>query len=138
MNEILIPLLALMIPIIIVPTALGIKHARFLREMEHAERIKAMEAGRTLPQDETWSIPAKVCVTIGGLVPIGVFFCAWMATNSVGFHAEIWAAAAIMGVSAVGCGSVLSYKLLSLEGRGERDLKPMMDADALDVVGSRG
>ena len=35
MDPLIIPIIAVLIPIVIVPTALGIKHARFLREVEH-------------------------------------------------------------------------------------------------------
>ena len=39
---------------------LGIRHDRRKREMEHIERMKALELGRTLPQDEPWLSPAKI------------------------------------------------------------------------------
>ena len=48
MDPLIIPIVALLVPIIIVPTALGIKHARYLREVEHAERMRAMDQGRLL------------------------------------------------------------------------------------------
>ena len=63
MDPLIIPIVALLIPIIIVPTALGIKHAKFLREVKHAERMRAMELGRTRAEDESWS-PASIIVRI--------------------------------------------------------------------------
>ncbi len=42
MDPLIIPIVALLIPMIIVPTAMGIKHARYLREVEHKERMRAM------------------------------------------------------------------------------------------------
>ena len=58
MEVILIPIIALMIPIVIVPTALAFRHARFLREVEHKERMRAMELGR-LDAATTASMVAK-------------------------------------------------------------------------------
>ncbi len=45
MSPILIPLTALLIPIVIVPTSLWFRHRLRVREMEHVERIRAMELG---------------------------------------------------------------------------------------------
>ena len=64
------PIVGMLIPIIIVPTALGFKHARYLRQVEHDERMKAMELGQTLPGDQSWT-PASIAMTIGaGGLPV--------------------------------------------------------------------
>ena len=143
MSVLIIPLLALMIPIIIVPVALGLKHAKLLRELEHAERMKALELGRTLPQDEPFWTPPKICVMIGAGVPIGVFLCALMASLTVGHHEEVWGMSSSVSLAAVISGSVLAGKHFNHRWRIESATsyatgKPMMDADAYDFVGSRG
>jgi hypothetical protein len=145
MTEVIIPIVGMLIPIVIVPTALGFKHARFLREMEHAERMKALELGRTLPQDEFWWSPPRICVAIAAGVPIGVFFCAWMASNSVGYHEQMWMTAGMVGITAVIGGTALAAKHFSqraqISGGMANDSTigklPVQD-DAYDVVGSRG
>ena len=143
MEAILIPLAALMIPIIIVPTALGLKHARFLREVEHAERMRAMELGQTLAEDESWS-PANIAVAIGAGVPIGSLGIAWLASKSLGFApiGPIWNAAGMVGLAGVICGSILAANLFSARDRATvapaQDRKPTFDPDTFDVVGSRG
>ena len=43
------------------------------RELEHIERMQALEFGRTLPQDEPWWSPLRIGLVIGGAVPLGVF-----------------------------------------------------------------
>src|SRR4051794_12300341 len=96
MENTIIPLFGMLIPIVIVPTALGIRHARHLREFEHAERMKALELGRTLPQDVRWETAPKVAVWIGAGVPIGVFGCAWLASTVIGFHQDIWMGAMVV------------------------------------------
>jgi hypothetical protein len=145
MTEVLIPIVGMLIPIIIVPTAIIGKHARLARELEHTERMRALELGRTLPQDENWWSPPRICVAIGVGVPIGVFLCAWLASQSGGPPELIWSMAGGVGITAVICGSLLAARHFRLRAEAEtgahsayQDGKPPVDADAYDVVGSRG
>jgi hypothetical protein len=143
MNPLVIPVIALLIPIVIVPAALGIKFAQRQRELEHAERMRALELGRTLPQDEPWWSPSKIAATIGAGVPVGSSLCAWLATESSGYHEEVWLFSGMVGVAGVICGSILAAKQLAHRAEAERaaasaNAKPLMDSDAFDVVGSRG
>jgi hypothetical protein len=143
MSPFVIPIMALLIPLILGPVALGLRHARLERELEHRERMRALELGRTHPKDEPWWTPARICVMIGAGVPVGVFFCAWMATMASGFHEIIWAMAGMSAMTAVICGSLLAAKHFAHRAHAESyvsgyDAKPAFDADAFDVVGSRG
>lgn len=119
---------------------LGIRHDRQKREMEHLERMKAMELGRTLPQDEPWLTPAKLAALIGGVVPLGVFVSVGTATTSSGYHEEMWLAAMTVGVAAVISGSVVAFQ--ASRSRKTSDsaavVKPYVEEDAYDVVSSRG
>jgi hypothetical protein len=144
MDAIIIPVLGIMVPIVIVPTVLGIRHARQVRELEHKERMKALELGRSLPGDEPWSSPARISLAIAAGVPIGVFFCAWMATQATGFKQDIWMTSMVTSMTAVISGSILAGKHFTQRAAAEAAAqaaygKPEMhDADAFDVVGSRG
>ena len=146
MNALLIPMLGILVPIIIVPTALGLKHARLVRELEHAERMKALEVGRTLPRDEPFWSPAKVCVAIGAGVPVGSMMTAWMASESLGYKDEIWGMSTGVALVSVVCGSVLASKHFKHRAEAEAlassparyAAKAHHDADAFDVVGTRG
>ena len=145
MEWVLIPLVALSIPIVIVPTVLGLRHARFLRQVEHAERMKAMELRRTLPQDEPWWTPARISVTIGAGVPVGALAAACLATGLVGFREEAWGISGAVGMFGVVAGSVLAAKHFAHRARVEGRVsdvgyyaKPGVEDDAFDVVGRRG
>jgi hypothetical protein len=115
------------------------KNERRKREMEHIERMKALEFGRTLPQDEPWWSPQRIAVVIGGMVPLGVFVSAAFATSAVGYHETVWIAAAMVGIASVISGSILAAQ--SLKEQGSKPLnadKPYVEEDAYDVVSARG
>ena len=148
MDPLVIPIVALLIPIIIVPTAMGIKHARYLREVEHAERMRAMELGRPSVEEHAKS-PMGVAGQIGVGVPLGAMFIAFIAVSKQGPSETIWMAAATIGVAGVVCGSILAALricgsiLASLRMKAGQDqaapvvAKPAYDPDEFDVVGSR-
>lgn len=143
MDPLVIPIVGMVIPIILVPAILGLRHARLERELEHAERIKALELGRTMPQDEPWWTPARVCVAIGAGVPVGVFVCALLASRSIHHQEPIWAAAGVVGVVGVLCGTSLAGRYFDQYARArsmldEGSAKPVIEPEAFDVVGSRG
>jgi hypothetical protein len=141
MEAIVLPILALSIPIVIVPTALAFKHARFLREVEHEERMKAMELGRLLPEDEAFS-PAKLAAGIGIGVPIGSFFFAWLADLTSTAGQAVWPAVGSVGLGGVICGTILAARHFATRNQHavahHETLKPEFDPDAYDVVGRRG
>lgn len=143
MSPLVIPLFALLIPIVIAPTAILFKFAQKQRELEHRERMRALELGRMLPQDEPWWTPARICVTIGAGVPVSSFFIAWMTVQAAGYREEIWMGATMVSIASVICGSILAAKHFTHRAEAEnlaanQYAKPQMDADAFDVVGSRG
>jgi hypothetical protein len=145
-EAILIPIIALLIPIILVPVVLGIRYERQKRELEHAERMRALELGRMLPGDETWFTPAKISLAIGAGVPVAVFMLALTAAKAVGFREEIFVFAGLVGMTGVICGTILAHKAFELRSPSDPGLtaghasyaKPMVDDDAYDVTASRG
>lgn len=144
-NTAIIPIVGMAIPIILVPVILGLKHARLERELEHAERMRALELGRTLPKDEPFWGPARMSLAFGVGVPLGVFFCALMATHEENTsQIPLWISSGVVGLGGVVCGAVLAYRHLGRSWAGEhiedyRSRKPeMIDEDAFDVVGRRG
>jgi hypothetical protein len=140
MDAQIIPIVGMLIPIIIVPTALGLKHARYLRQMEHEERMKAMELGHTLDEDQSWT-PAGTAMMIGAGVPIAAMFIAFIAAPKQGANEALWMATAMIGVAGVISGSVLAAMQFSKRDQAapfSTELKPAFDPDAYDVVGRRG
>ena len=109
--------------------------------MEHIERMKALEFGRTLPQDEPWLSPAKIAALIGAWSRSGVFVSVGIATTSSGYHEEMWIAAAMVGMAAVIC-RLDPGCLDQARSRKTSDpvevVKPYVEEDAYDVVSSRG
>jgi hypothetical protein len=124
----------------VLPITLHHRHERRKREMEHIERLKALELGRTLPQDEPWWSPLRIGLLIGAVVPVGVFSCVGLASLATGYHEEMWLMAGLVGTAGVVCGSftvghsVQAGKVSSLPV----GIKPGVEEDAYDVVSSRG
>jgi len=121
---------------------LGIRHDRYKRELEHKERMRALELGRSLPGDLAWLSPARLSLLIAAGVPIGIFACASTATVKVGFHTDVWIASAMVGLASVVCGTVLaalsSARTDQARHQAELAPKPEVSEDAYDVVSSRG
>ncbi len=131
--------------VVMIPISIGLhfQHERRKREMEHIERMKALELGRTLPQDEPWFSPermALVIVLIGGAVPLGAFLAAAISTAIAGFHDGMWIAASSVGMASVISGSILAGKSLKRRetALSPSNLKPYVEEDSYDVVSARG
>jgi hypothetical protein len=143
MEQIVFPaimLLAVLVPAIGIPVHLGLRHERWKRELEHKERMRALELGRALPGDESWLSPARIGLLIGGGAPLGIFLCATLATAAAGFQPDIWIASGIVSLAAVISGSSVAGYAAS---RGTSPLvrdayKPPVEEDAYDVVSARG
>jgi len=121
---------------------LGIRHDKYKRELEHKERMRALELGRSLPGDAPWLSPVKLGLLLCVGVPISIFAFASFATVQVGFHQDFWIAAGMVGLGSVICGSLLSGLSFARTDRThqltEYAPKPELAEDAYDVVSSRG
>jgi hypothetical protein len=133
------------------PVLLGIRHSQRQRELEHIERMKALELGRTLPgeiepgsseQTASVSAPGK---SIAVAVPLGALGIAWLASStpwSAGLAGTmIWGSAAVVGVAGVICGTILilrSQPALPQPQYMHHDQKPAHDPDTYDVASRRG
>jgi hypothetical protein len=135
-----IPIVAISMPIILVPVILGLRHARIERECEHAERMKALELGRTLPGDEPWWSPARISVAIGAGVPIGVFLCALAANHQGPPHIGIWISASLVGIAGIAGGTTLAHhhfaRAAAGSGGNDRFAKgPAYDPESFELAG---
>jgi hypothetical protein len=134
--------LLVMLVVIGLPIILGSRYVRRDRELEHTERMRALELGQILPKDEPWWTPTKLCASIGLGVPIVIFVLAIVASNANGSARDewIWTAAGLIGVAGVVSGAIMAIQLpISQErSRSESNPKPMEEVDALDVVSRRG
>jgi len=121
----------------------GIRLERTKRELEHKERMRALELGRSLPGDGSWLSPLRVGFAIALGVPAAVFGFATLSTQAVGYHGDIWQAAGIVSVFAVACGSVVVClsAVRQAQPEGEhvgQEGKSQVEEDAYDVVSARG
>src|SRR5271166_2330170 len=86
----------------------GIRLERTKRELEHKERMRALELGRNLPGDGSWLSPLRAGVLVAAGVPIGVFGAALLSSLALGYREGIWQPAGIVSIFAVVCGTVLT------------------------------
>ena len=126
--------------LVLIPVWFAAANARRERDLEHAERIRAIEMGRSLSGDQPWWTPERVGVVVGAGVPIGVFLIAWAAASGGPPTAAyaIWPSAGAVGVTALICGTVLASRLTSTPTVTDPQAKPAHDPDAFDVVARRG
>ncbi len=131
----------------------GFLHARRGRLLVHAERMKALELGREMPDDpatarlkaihqietpeaeESPSQPkslANQCYSTTGYVCGCGFVFAWMAQSNHGVAIASAAATGAIGVTGMICGTVLAAKsTASNESRSLAHAKPMFDPEAV-------
>jgi hypothetical protein len=129
----------------ILPIVLSFKHSRRKLELDHAERMKAIELGRPVARegedkDEPWTMAARLAMAIGVVVPLGSLGCAFLGSLALGFHQDMWVAGGMVGLAGVLCGGLLAGHTFganksTLEHAND---KPYMEEDAFDVVGARG
>jgi hypothetical protein len=128
-----------------VPILLGFRYSRRKLELDHAERMRAIEVGQPVHrqgerQEEAWTEPARLAKAIGVVVPQGSLGCAFLASLFLGVHQEIWIAAGMVGLAGVVCGWLLAAQTVGANQTAHQgaDLKPHVDEDAYDVVSARG
>jgi hypothetical protein len=150
MEPLIIPVIAIMMPLVLVPTILVLKHRHRRREWEHRERMKAMES-----QFPSSQLPAlggsRGVAAIGAGVPVASVLAAFLTSvtwepttfDEVPVPAVAWGCAVLISAGAL----VTSLTLASMHAKAaeKADLlarmdnaKPAFDPDTFDVVGSRG
>jgi hypothetical protein len=148
-DPLVIPIMGILMPLLLVPTVLVLKHRHSRREWEHKERMKAMEI--RLPSTSTDSSGmGRAVAQIGAGVPIASILAAFVTTlawdpesgGDVPIHAVAWGCAALISALAMVTSLIIAY----LHPRAPQvvepahDLnngKPAFDPDAFDVVSSR-
>lgn len=144
----LIPIIALCVPMIIAPAAILTRYYHRKREWQHREQMKALEMGVSLDPAHGWPA-ALVASAIGAGVPIGVFFIAWMvALTTDSHHDKLFEGAIAVGLAGVYAGYKLGSRMQGLakgsmadaQAQASRNAaKPYADdPDAYDVAGRRG
>ena len=152
MEPLLIPIVAILMPLFLVPTILVLKHRHKRREWEHRERMKAMETPFQFPQIVGLGSSRGVAA-IGAGVPVASVLAAFLtsvtweptAFDEVSVPAVAWGCAVLISAGAL----VTSLTLASMHAKAAEkadsiarmdnaNAKPAFDPDTFDVVGSRG
>ncbi len=151
MDPLIIPVVAILMPLVLVPTILVLKHRQKRREWEHRERMRAMDGPMPLLRSAAWAASGGVAA-IGAGVPVASVGAAFLTTltwdptgpSDVPMPAIAWGCAVVISVA----GLVASLLLALLQARTQRQIesasaaayhaeKPAFDPDTFDVVGSR-
>ncbi len=122
---------------------LGIRLERTKRELEHKERMMALELGRSLPGDFPWLSPLRAGLLIAAAVPIGLFVSALLANLALGYKEAPWMMAGAVSLFAVVCGTVVTSLAFArqphdLQHNAVSAAKEQVEDDAYDVVSARG
>jgi hypothetical protein len=151
MDPLLIPIVAILMPLVLAPTVIFMKHRHRRREWEHLERMKAMDFHVPMQSAPQVGKAADVAA-IGAGVPFVSVLAALMTTliwePSVDGDPSVvpgiaWGCAVLISLGAMFTSLILAF----MHGRATRyseasaamhNGKPVYDPDAFDVVSSRG
>jgi len=145
LNPLAIPVTAILMPVLLVATILTLKHRQRRREMEHLERLAAIENG--LPTSAGEACTFWLAVTaIGFGVPLLAIAAAFFTSIAASYKDApelAWIAATIVSLASLGCASGLGFLQLKRLDRAQSQAlnqarKPAYDPDEFDVVSSRG
>lgn len=155
-------ILVLMV-VLAAPAIAGIAIAGRKRELEHKERMRALEMGLSLEPSRPWA--AWAAIAIGGVVPVAALVVGLLATllapkqdfsdpesivlASKGFEAYYgitWGCVSMVGLAGVIAGAFLANRLIAQRGagldasphHGAFAAKPTFEPDTFDTVSRRG
>ncbi|MFI5457841.1 MAG: hypothetical protein ACHRXM_20565 [Isosphaerales bacterium] len=150
-DPLIIPIVGILMPLVLVPTIIVLKHRHLRREWEHKERMKAMEIRLPTPIGQPAGKGTAIAL-IGGGVPIASVLSALLASvvigeqglpqDSIPLNGIAWGCAVMISFFAL----VTSLILASMSPKAAKEVdsadhvingKPVFDPDAYDVVSSR-
>ena len=144
-----IAIIALIVPMVVGSLAIILRYVYVVRRLEHEERMKALEMGRTLPQDEAWWSTPRIAIAIGAFVPVAALSIAVGASESGNVVDDLWPMAGMVSLAGIIGGTILSVKHFNHKSAMEiaalhanpypQNGKPAsFDPDAYDVASNRG
>jgi hypothetical protein len=150
-DPLVIPILGILMPLVLVPVVMLLKHRFHRREWEHKERMKTMELQLPTPPGH-FAGKGTAIAFIGGGVPIASVITAFLAgvtlgedvlpQDSIAIHGIAWGSAVLISFGALATSLIMAFMLRkSLNEPAppvhEMNGKPAFDPDAYDVVSSR-
>jgi hypothetical protein len=149
MEPLIIPVVAILMPLFLVPTILVLKHRHRKGEWEHRERMKAMEVQMPYPRGLAVG-HSKGVAAIGAGVPVASVVAAFLTTiiweptspDELPVPAVAWGCAVAISAAAMVTSLILAFMHAKAAEKAESNAqadysKPVFDPDAFDVVGSR-
>jgi hypothetical protein len=147
MDPVIIPIVAILMPLVLVPTILFMKHRHQRREWEHLERMRSLDRSVPLPTGNDAAKSSGVAA-IGAGVPIASVIAAFLTCVSAEVRSgdEIPMAGIAWGCAVlISVGAMATSLLLQARARRQSDSdasqvakSAIYDPDAYDVVSSRG
>lgn len=141
-----IPIMLMVAAIVMGLTYMGVRLSRQHRELEHTERMRALEMGHplpgSLPPAPFWTV-SKIAGGMGLLLPAFALALAFTLSDgrtSPEIAANAWIAAGLIGVAGVIGATILTLRGEPAESRTAiaRTMKPTMtDPDAYDTASQR-
>jgi hypothetical protein len=150
-DPLLIPILGILMPLVLVPMILILKHRFHRREWEHKERMKTMELQLPTPPGHL-SGKGTAIAFIGGGVPIASVVTAFLAgvtlgddvlpQDSIAIHGIAWGCAVLISLAAMATSLIMAFIFRksaneTATAAHEMNGKLAMDPDAYDVVSTR-
>jgi hypothetical protein len=119
---------------------MGIRHDRYKRDLEHKERMLALELGRALPGDLPWLSTQRIGFLMAVIVPVCLFGFAAFSSQVVGPQRSIWDPAGLVSALAIICGLGVVWvgRHYGNEAARAPVEKAAVEDDAYDVVSARG
>ncbi|RUL82338.1 hypothetical protein [Tautonia sociabilis] len=141
-EALVIPIVAILMPMFLVPAVILMRQSARNREWQHRERMKAMELGLPVPGAEAWA--GRSAIAIGAVMPVGVFVAS-MVTNATTRNDDVWVAAAFVSLAGVIGGVRLAGRQFGMQAKGRgrqaeavafdrRHGKPAFNPDADDAI----
>lgn len=141
--DVAVPILAVSIPIFVVPAILLFRHLDRKRELEHRERMAAIERGIEFGRVPSMFWPSMAALGMGAIVPLAALLFAFVTSRGGRSDDDIWGMSICLGVAGIIGGSFVGVKMLGIGRESDRAAaqdvgKPSFDPDAYDTVGTRG
>ena len=142
-DDVFIPVVAILMPLLLVLTVMLLRQSARRREWLHRERMKAMERGIPVPGADVWS--GRTAIAVGAVMPLGIFTIGWLANMTTG-NDSVWAAVGLVAIVGVYGGIRLAGRQLgsmaqpAIKAQSRRaaddrgTAKPAFDPDAYDAI----
>ena len=110
-------------------SVIGMRNNMRERELQSQERMKAIECGYPLDQPKLMTAAISIGVGVPGAAVGGAFMATAMNAGNVA-----WPAAAVMGVSAVVCATILAIKAANQSTKDDLRLKPTLGRERPEMA----